>query len=349
MGASSFMYPSTTSTTTTTTTTTTTAPHRMGGCHRSGDASRCSLNATPIIRDDTTSQIIEPLSNSFPSSKSSNGVVEIWLDLRGTSITPKTALELWELDEQMQQQSNSNKARKETKPPFMRCLVSSISKQSDSSSLVTPPANNPLDVLMVGQEEAGGMRIITQTQKSSSSFGSMISLQPSPASASIPILPDPLPLIDLASQGLNVLLDTKGWKKVAEEKRLSMLLPLIELITSSTATNADGGIVGWTCFSNSEIVETAMWIQSMGNGSKGSRGGNTLRTKTLDSGILIPDLDDIESFALDSTVIDEDSTEQKRDECKFAIIVPYDVALLRAAMMLLGDSSYDMADHDGLV
>jgi hypothetical protein len=134
----------------------------------------------------------------------------------------------------------------------------------------------------------------------------------------MPQLPDPLPAIEVASNGQWIALDTNGWKEVAEEERISMLLPLVELISS--AASGSGGI-GLTCHTNNEVVKAAMFIQSLTNDARGGRGGTT---KTLDSGIVVPD-DDAESVTKNSA------------NTNFALILPCDMALLRTTKLLFGD------------
>ena len=105
---------------------------------------------------------------------------------------------------------------------------------------------------------------------------------------------------------------------------------IVELISSS----AYRGRIGWTCHSKNEVVKAAMWIQSMGIGSGfgGREGSGMMRTKTLESGILIP-----EDFTRE-TAIDGSTSDHAVDRTfSFAIIVPYDLGLIRTSMLLFGN------------
>jgi hypothetical protein len=256
-------------------------------------------------------------SNLIDNTCSNNGV-EIWLDLRGTSLSPSTALELWEIE---QQQDGA------TAVPFTKCLVSPPSDISNNNNSNSPQKsnNNGMNVLLA----AGNDQIIMESSQTSSSWGKILPLETS--AQSIPMLPDPLPAMDIISQGKWIILDTtRGWKKVEEEERLSFLLPLAELISSGAipATggkgNGGGGGIGLTCHTKNEVVKVAMWIQSITNNRSGQK---SVRTKTLENGLVIPDDDDFDaSVAFDSS-----------QGLQYAIVVPYDVGLLKTASMLLSN------------
>jgi hypothetical protein len=252
--------------------------------------------------------------------------LELWLDLRGTSLTPKTALQLWAMEGQKENMHA---------PPFVKCLVSSMEMSYSSPSL---DIYDDIDVLIVEERMDGDddMQYIVQQQTydpSSSSLsnyciGRILNLQ---ASSSKPILPDPLPAMEHASNGQWIIIDTDGWKKIEADERLRMALPLLELIASSSATAAsttcasnNRGGIGLTCHTNNEVVKTIMFIQSMLAGGGGD--GRQVRTKTLTSGIVIPDEDNTSIPSADN-----ESTMHH-----FAIVVPYDMELLRTAQLLLG-------------
>ena len=61
----------------------------------------------------------DDIGNTYSIDKQSEKNLQLWIDLRGTSLTPKTALELWSLED-----DNNNNA------PFTKCLVSSIEKNA---------------------------------------------------------------------------------------------------------------------------------------------------------------------------------------------------------------------------
>ena len=246
--------------------------------------------------------------------------LELWLDLRGTSLTPKTALQLWAMDGQ----NNEN-----TPPPFVKCLVSSMEMSYNSPSL---DRYDDIDVLIVQErmDDNDDMQYIVQQQtydpspSSSSNYciGRILNLQ---TSLSKPILPDPLPAMEHASNGQWIIIDTDGWKKIEADERLRMALPLLELISSSSDATAstNGGGTGLTCHTNNEVVKTIMFIQSMMAGGGGD--GRQVRTKTLTSGIVIHE----DNKSIPSA--DNESTTHH-----FAIVVPYDIELLRTAQLLLG-------------
>jgi hypothetical protein len=257
--------------------------------------------------------------------------LELWLDLRGTSLTPKTALQLWAMEGQKENVIYA--------PPFVKCLVSSMEMSYSSPSL---DIYDDIDVLIVEErmDDDDDMQYIVQQQTcnpspSSSNYciGRMLNLQVS--SSSKPILPNPLPAMEHASNGQWIIIDTDGWKKIEADERLRMALPLLELIASSSAATAasttkcasnNRGGIGLTCHTNNEVVKTIMFIQSMLAGGGGD--GRQVRTKTLTSGIVIPDED---NTSIPSAGANDESTTHH-----FAIVVPYDIELLRTAQLLLG-------------
>ena len=231
---------------------------------------------------------------------------QLWIDLRGTSLTPNIALELWSLED-----DNNNNA------PFTKCLVSSIEKNAKDDDI----SNNLLDILLVEEgDTTDDMPIIFQQKEH---IGRILSLQTS--STSMPILPnDPLSAIDIVSKGQWLLIDTNEWKKVEEDERISMVIPLIDLISSGFMNDtSSGGGIGVTCHTNNEVVKIAMYIQSMMNASGGS---DNTKTKTLDSGIVVPDTDN-------------ESSSSGSMQQQFAIIVPFDMELLRTAKLLFADEN----------
>ena len=249
--------------------------------------------------------------DEIDNTYSSENNLQLWIDLRGTSLTPNIALELWLLED-------------DSNAPFTKCLVSSIEKNAKDTS------NNKLDILLVEEDDdtADGMPIIISQAKEH--IGRILSLQTS--STSMPILPnDPLSAIDIVSKGQWLLIDTNEWKKVEEDERMSMILPLIDLIssgfTNDTNTSSGGGI-GVTCHTNNEVVKIAMYIQSMMNARSGS---DNTKTRTLDSGIVVPDTTDNESSS--------DGTNHNSMMQRFAIIVPFDMELLRTAKLLFADEN----------
>jgi len=248
----------------------------------------------------------DDIDNTNSIDKQSDNNLQLWIDLRGTSLTPKIALELWSLED-------------DSNAPFTKCLVSSIEKNAKDKS-------NNLDILLVEESDTtNDMPIISHQTKH---VGSILSLQTS--STSMPILPnDPLSAIDIVSKGQWLLIDTNQWKKVEEDERISMVIPLIDLISSGfTNDTSNGGGIGVTCHTNNEVVKMAMYIQSMMNASGGS---DNTKTRTLDSGIVVPDTTDNESLS--------DGTNHSSMKQKFAIIVPFDMELLRTAKLLFADDN----------
>jgi len=263
-----------------------------------------SINRRSVIHTATKSN--DEIDNTYSSyHQSCENNLQLWIDLRGTSLTPKTALELWSFED-------------DSNAPFTKCLVSSIEKNAKDTS------NNKLDILLV--EGGDDMPIISQQREH---IGRILSLQTS--STTMPILPnDPLSAIDIVSKGQWLLIDTNEWKKVEEDERISMVLPLIDLISSGfTNDTSNGGGIGITCHTNNEVVKMAMYIQSMMNASGGS---NNTKTKTLDSGIIVPD-------TADNASLSDDTNYHSPMKRKFAIIVPFDMELLRTAKLLFTDDS----------
>jgi len=277
-----------------------------------------------------------------------DGGTELWLDLRGTSLTPRSALELWHVQER-QINDHKQQAENDAKAPFVKCLVSS----NENARKAAPPRSNNKDeqtpgVLFVAENDGEEMEPIFLQQTASTAdkpiFGRVLSVQ---SSSSTPILPDPFPAMEVLSEGQWVVLDTNGWEKASEEDRMAMALPLLELLSGSAlSSGGDGtsgestGGIGLTCHTKKEVVQAAMFVRSIANVVGGGMGGRrrNARTKTLDSGIVIPDDDDDEEAGV--TLASGSNALQRNDGANnFAIIVPYDFELLQAAQLLCGDSS----------
>mmetsp|Transcript_37368 Transcript_37368/g.80648 ORF Transcript_37368/g.80648 Transcript_37368/m.80648 type:complete len:110 (-) Transcript_37368:138-467(-) len=106
-----------------------------------------------------------------------------------------------------------------------------------------------------------------------------------------------------------------------------MALSLVELISSGST---GGGGVGLTCHTNNEIVKAAMFVQSLTSSGRDGGGGGNMGTKTLESGIVIPDHDTDVNSAL------EDGDTRIRDgRTSFALVVPFDMGILQTATLLL--------------
>lgn len=269
--------------------------------------------------------------DSSPSGEDNYSGIEVWLDLRGTSLTPNAALELWNLEDTMNNQLNSLDRLRNT--PFHKCLVS-LEGNSDG---ILPPKdsyenNRSIEILAVSEctDENDIMPcIFHQTYPLETSptistcIGRLLSLQ---ASSNTPILPDPLPAMEVVSSGHWIVLDTEGWKEVAEEERLRMVLPLLELLSPGVSGSDHGGI-GVTCQTTNEIVKAVMFIQCMTSG--GGSNGRNIRTKTLESGIVVPQQQDLNIL----------SSSGARSKRRFAIVVPCDMSLLRTAKLMLANNS----------
>ena len=280
--------------------------------------------------------------DSFPPKESNdNSGIELWIDLRGTSLTPRAALELWNLEEHMnkaqqEELSGSNGVGWLPKVPFNKCLVSSV-ENSDApfhqiSSYEIDQKNNVLFV-SESNDDDDMSSIFQQADPSSTTptesvcIGRLLHLQ---SLSHMPNLPDPIPAMEVASIGQWIILDTDGWKRIDEQERLRMVLPLLELLSSSVT---DGGGIGVTCHTNNEIVKAIMFIQCMTSGGGGN--GRNVRTKTLESGIVVPQQDSmISSFS-------DDATESSL--CRFAIVIPCDMGFLRTAKLML--SNNDSSAH----
>ena len=186
------------------------------------------------------------------------GLVDLWLDLRGTTLTPEAALELWSLE--------GGDGRDCSTAPFSRFIVSP-----------GPSAQNE-DVYV---EQIEGDRTWLYQSSGTVAVGTVVNLE---TDSSRPVLPDPLPLMDALSSDSWVLIDSHGWKKIDEDERLNTVLSLIELI-SGGSMGSEGGI-GLTCHSDSEIFNVMMRIQSL----DGSRG--TSCVESTESGLLVVGEDD---------------------------------------------------------
>jgi len=274
---------------------------------------------------------LEEFNNDSSLSNNDNNGVGIWLDLRGTSISPSTALELWDLECTDSDYNNAGGGGKKSGAPFTKCLVSPSDNVSNSKSEKQMQLQNNIQVLV-----DSGTNNNNNEQTTESSWGKVLQLQTN--TQSMPILPDPLPAMETISQGQYIILDTtKGWKKVEEEQRLSYLLPLAELISSGATTGGENGGgsggIGFTCLTKNEVVKVAMWIQSITNNNRSGDGGGgqNVRVKTLENGLVIPDHDDDDV----TSDLQKQFGSSRQARLQYAIVVPYDVGLLKTASMLL--------------
>ena len=280
---------------------------------RTSQSSFARIRSTQIYEHSTYSSSVskEDCNDNDDGISSRRGSgLELWIDLRSMSITPQQSLELWQLE------GGDDDNNESLSTPFAKFLVPQSSTET--------PRNYPnnLDVLLVADSN-DIMATICQQINPHECIGRVISVEMS--SSSIPILPDPIPLLEVASKGQWVIIDTNGWKKIDEDERLSMVFPLMELISSGfSADNTSGGI-GLTCRTKNEVVKAAMFIQSkLNDGILPSGKG---KTKTLDSGIVIPDDDnDDDSSGMSSISV--------KIPQKYAIIVPFDIEILRTCNIL---------------
>ncbi|KAK1748303.1 hypothetical protein QTG54_000242 [Skeletonema marinoi] len=276
---------------------------------------------------------LEEFNNDSSLSNNDNNAVEIWLDLRG-SISPSTALELWDLEcTDANYNNDGDGGGKKSGAPFTKCLVSPSDKSNSKSEKQMQLQNN-IQVLV--DNGTNNNHNEQTTESTSSSWGKVLPLQTN--TQSMPILPDPLPAMEIISQGQYIILDTtKGWKKVEEEQRLSYLLPLAELISSGATTGGENGGgsggIGFTCLTKNEVVKVAMWIQSITNNNRSGDGGGgqNVRVKTLENGLVIPDYDDDDV----TSDLQKQFGSSRQARLQYAIVVPYDVGLLKTASMLL--------------
>lgn len=274
---------------------------------------------------------LEEFNNDSSLPKNDNNGVEIWLDCRQTSLSPSTALELWDLECTDANYNNAGDGGgKKSGAPFTKCLVSPSDKSNSKSEKQMQLQNN-IQVLV-----DSGTNNNNNEQTTESSWGKVLQLQTN--TQSMPILPDPLPAMEIISQGKYIVLDTtKGWKKVEEEQRLSYLLPLAELISSGATTGGENGGgsggIGFTCLTKNEVVKVAMWIQSITNNNRSGDGGGgqNVRVKTLENGLVIPDYDDDDV----TSDLQKQFGSSRQARLQYAIVVPYDVGLLKTASMLL--------------
>jgi len=237
------------------------------------------------------------------SSSSSSSKMEVWLDLRGTSITPKAALELWRAEVQNDMQLERDVTS--TPIPFTTCLISSDAQYSSTPEV---------DVMIVDKDGVL-IRPVSSAEQPTTSIGQVVTLDSS--QNHMPTLPDPLPLIDKYSNGEWILLDTNAWKKISEDKKLAALFPVAELIICMDPSGK-GGRIGWTCHTKSEVTKSAMWVQSQEK--RGSSG--IMSAKTLASGIMIPG---------------ENTNMPNSGSTDFIIVIPYDVGLLNAVSSFIHD------------
>jgi len=278
---------------------------------------------------------LEELNNDSSLPNNDNNGVEIWLDCRHTSLSPSTALELWDLECPDANYNNDDVGLTKLGAPFTKCLVSPSDNVSNSNGEKQMQLQNNIQVLVDSGTNNNNNKQTTEST-SSSSWGKVLPLQTN--TQSMPILPDPLPAMETISQGQYIILDTtKGWKKVEEEQRLSYLLPLAELISSGATTGGENGSsssggIGFTCLTKNEVVKVAMWIQSITNNNRSGDGGGgqNVRVKTLENGLVIPDYDgDVMSD------LQKQFGSSRQARLQYAIVVPYDVGLLKTASMLL--------------
>ncbi len=276
---------------------------------------------------------------SFSSGNDRSSGIEIWLDLRSSSLTPKAALELFNLEETVNNLlphdvHDNNGMDRVRNTPFHKCLISSV---GNSNGVLHPQDDNAInqciEILIVSECADGNEmpRIFQQIDTSSTSSATDAGvgrLLPLKASSNVPVLPDPLPAMEVVSKGQWIILDTEGWKKVDEEERLRLVLPLLELLSTGVCGSDSGGI-GMTCLTTNEIVKAFMFIQCMTSG--GGSDGKSVRTKTLESGIVVPQQNE-KNF---DSALSSGTTSMRR----FAIVVPCDMGLLRTAKLMLANNN----------
>ncbi|GFH57949.1 hypothetical protein CTEN210_14425 [Chaetoceros tenuissimus] len=246
----------------------------------------------------------------FPSPKEPRqSQVQLWLDLRKTSVPPLTALlhltnDLW--DEYIPQADKSFIVDK--------VLVGENSSLKNVAEMIYDEFETEVSILVAEDDKLYelGNDIGFMTEK-----GSIIEIKKEGEYVNVDT--NPLPVLDIVSKGSWVLLDKEKYIENDSITNLVELLsssaPMFGSLEESTSVKAYGG-VGLSCESQSDVVEMGAMIQAL-QSSKGYQ--------TTDTGILVQK--------------DTEVNQVEGDEggsIEYALCLPFDAQLWKTSSYLFG-------------
>lgn len=246
----------------------------------------------------------------FPSPKEPRqGQVQLWLDLRKTSVPPLTALlhltnDLW--DEYIPQTDKSFIVDK--------VLVGDNMNLKNVAEMIYDEFETEVSILVAEDDKLYelGNDVGFMTEK-----GSIIQIEKEGEYVNVDT--NPLPVLDIVSKGSWALLDKEKYIEIDSITNLVELIsssaPMFGSLEESTSAKAYGGI-GLSCESQSDVVEMGAMIQAM-QSSKGYQ--------ATDTGILVQ-----KETEVDQVEGDEGGS------IEYALVLPFDSQIWKTSSYLFG-------------
>lgn len=249
--------------------------------------------------------------------ESKNMNVQLWLDLRRTTIPPQTALlhltdDLWDeytppsnksflVDKVLINQSNG-----------IEKIADDLMEEFETEVGLLSYCEEKNEILEMNDE---GVML---------PFGKVVNVEDETGKGVINVNVDPMPVLEAVSNGEWVILDVNG------DVDTSSILTLIELVSNacqsplfsspSSSSSSTGGI-GIRCESQSSVMEMGALIKSL-CGSKGY--------ETNESGILVQSSDENQNQI-------SDDTKSGDAPIGFAIVMPFDSVLWQTSSFIYGE------------
>ena len=232
--------------------------------------------------------------------------VELWLDLRGTAITPRMALS--KLDEDS----------------FLPASKVLVSIQDAQRAVQFSEVGDP-DMLVVDESDDS----FYDAKIPSIHYGIVVTLDGDS-------FVDPIPALETTTKGGWVLIDSVGGDEAYMKARHEAVSNLIDFISGglslggdsfslATATenvvvegstyNSEVGGIAVVCRTKADLIEAANALQSIGSGS----------LTTTESGILL------------KVEPSDSSSASAKESLRSAFVLPFDMSLWKAAMLVMAE------------
>eukprot|EP00978_Attheya_sp_CCMP212_P010525 scaffold25543_cov55-Attheya_sp.AAC.5 len=278
-----------------------------------------------------------PERDEFDLSEYAPSRTEFWLDLRGTAISPGSALSLLADDFSDDPILDSI--------PVDRILISQdgIGRALQSSLLTsssTSRSNSNIDLIYEGNED-GMLRSVSDE---TILYGKTIFLGEDTSKM------DPIPALDAVSMGGWVILDPKAIRD--EEDRLSAVSSLINFVSGAKISSTGAGVLllgGGTSLDAGDVEETMVTMDAEAFLGGGELGGLALCCRTdseimksaeyIQSMLFGGSITSTESGILLQQKLSDDGSDSKQPSLNAAVLLPLEPHLWKTAAYVFSDYS----------
>eukprot|EP00550_Attheya_septentrionalis_P006872 CAMPEP_0198296096 /NCGR_PEP_ID=MMETSP1449-20131203/30954_1 /TAXON_ID=420275 /ORGANISM="Attheya septentrionalis, Strain CCMP2084" /LENGTH=302 /DNA_ID=CAMNT_0043996605 /DNA_START=309 /DNA_END=1217 /DNA_ORIENTATION=- len=278
-----------------------------------------------------------PERDEFDLSDYAPSRTEFWLDLRGTAISPGSALSLLADDFSDDPILDSI--------PVDRILISQdgIGRALQSSLLTsssTSRSNSNIDLMYEGNED-GMLRSVSDE---TILYGKTIFLGEDTSKM------DPIPALDAVSMGGWVILDPKAIRD--EEDRLSAVSSLINFVSGAKISSTGAGVLllgGGTSLDAGDVEETVVTMDADAFLGVGELGGLAMCCRTdseimksaeyIQSMLFGGSITSTESGILLQQELSDDGSDSKQPSLNAAVLLPLEPHLWKTAAYVFSDYS----------